>query len=108
MSEAKGINKQSIPFEPLLTYLAENESKIRILLSGIENGNPILYPIKGKRRSKTVFIAEKLQCLINEYCIEKEIKIADVIEISVIQYLIQAGYEKKLIPIMNSSEENGI
>ena len=91
-------------FEPLLSYLAANEDKLRILLSGEPNLTPLVYPVKGKRSTKTVFIAEKLQCLINEYCIDKDLKIGDVIEYAVIQYLNQNGYAEKLEPILKNTE----
>ena len=91
-------------FETLLNYLAENENKLRILLSGEENLTPLVYPIKGKRSTKTVFIAEKLQCLINEYCIDKNQKIGDVMEYALIQYMNQNGYADKLEPILKNSE----
>ena len=63
--------------------------------------------IKGKRSTKTVFIAEKLQCLVNEFCIEKELKIGDVIEHALIQYLNQNGYASKLEPILKNIEVFG-
>lgn len=91
-------------FEALLNYLSENENKLRILLSGEESLTPLVYPVKGKRSTKTVFIAEKLQCLINEYCIDKNLKIGDVIEYALIQYLNQNGYADKLEPILKNSE----
>ncbi len=66
--------------------------------------NPLLYPVKGKRATKTVFIAEKLQFLINEYCIENDLKIGDVVECAIIQYLNQNGYDEKLKSILNTTE----
>ena len=104
MPETKEMKKGWEQFEPLLSYLAENENKLRILLSGEQNITPLVYPVKGKRGTKTVFIAEKLQCLINEYCIEKELKIGDLVECAVIQYLNQNGYTEKLETILKKSE----
>ena len=80
MSENKNSKNDKEKFNELLTYLSENEDKLRVLLSGDQKLAPLVYPIKGKRSTKTVFIAEKLQCLVNEYCIDKELKIGDVME----------------------------
>ena len=57
--QTKQVKKGWEQFEPLLSYLSENENKLRILLSGDEKLTPLVYPIKGKRSTKTVFIAEK-------------------------------------------------
>lgn len=91
-------------FDPLLSYLLENKAKLKILLSGEPKTKPLLYPLKGKRATKTVFISEKLQCLINEYCIENELKIGDIVECAIIQYLNQNGYDEKLKSILNTAE----
>ena len=98
------VKQEPEQFEALLQYLAANEDKLKILLSGEQNLKPLLYPIKGKRATKTVFIAEKLQCLINEYCIDKELKIGDLVECAVIQYLNQNGYAEKLEAILKCGE----
>ncbi len=104
MAETKETKNGLERFDPLLSYLLENESKLKILLSGEQKTNPLLYPVKGKRATKTVFIAEKLQFLINEYCIENDLKIGDVVECAIIQYLNQNGYDEKLKSILNTTE----
>ncbi len=104
MSENKSSKNDKEQFNELLIYLLENEDKLRVLLSGDKKLAPLVYPIKGKRSTKTVFIAEKLQCLVNEYCIDKELKIGDVMEYALIQYLNQNGYSDKLEAILKSSE----
>ena len=104
MAENKNSKNDKAQIDRLLEYILENEEKLRILLSGDPNVSPLVYPIKGKRSTKTVFIAEKLQCLVNEFCIEKELKIGDVIEHALIQYLTQNGYSSKLEPILKNIE----
>lgn len=104
MAENKISNNETGQLNRLLEYVLENEEKLRILLSGDQNVSPLVYPIKGKRSTKTVFIAEKLQCLVNEFCIEKELKIGDVIEHALIQYLNQNGYSSKLESILKNIE----
>ena len=104
MAEAKESKNGWERFEPLLSYLSEHEEKLKILLSGEQKAHPLLYPVKGKRATKTVFIAEKLQFLINEYCIENDLKIGDVVECAIIQYLNQNGYDEKLKSILNITE----
>lgn len=107
MSENKNSKNDKAQIDRLLEYILENEEKLRILLSGDPNVSPLVYPIKGKRSTKTVFIAEKLQCLVNEFCIEKELKIGDVIEHALIQYLNQNGYSSKLESILKNIEVIG-
>ena len=107
MAENKNSKIEKGQLDRLLEYILENEEKLRILLSGDPNVSPLVYPIKGKRSTKTVFIAEKLQCLVNEFCIEKELKIGDVIEHALIQYLNQNGYASKLEPILKNIEVIG-
>ncbi len=104
MSENKNSKNDMTQIDRILEYILENEEKLRILLSGDPNVSPLVYPIKGKRSTKTVFIAEKLQCLVNEFCIEKELKIGDVIEYALIQYLNQNGYSSKLENILKNIE----
>ncbi len=104
MAENKNNKNEKGQLDRLLEYILENEEKLRILLSGDPNVSPLVYPIKGKRSTKTVFIAEKLQCLVNEFCIEKELKIGDVIEHALIQYLNQNGYSSKLENILKNIE----
>lgn len=104
MAENKNSKNDKEQIDRLLSYILENEEKLRILLSGDPNVSPLVYPIKCKRSTKTVFIAEKLQCLVNEFCIEKELKIGDVIEHALIQYLNQNGYSSKLETILKNIE----
>lgn len=107
MAENKYSKNEKEQLDKLLEYIQKNEEKLRILLSGDPNVSPLVYPIKGKRSTKTVFIAKKLQYLVNEFCIEKELKIGDVIEHALIQYLNQNGYASKLETIINNIEVIG-
>lgn len=101
MNENKNNQMKVDQNEILLQYLLENEEKLKILLSGNKGSKPLIYPIKGKRTTKTIFMSEKLQFLMNEYCIEKEIKIGDLVECAIIQHFVQNGYEDKITPILN-------
>jgi len=105
MNEPKENSKKTTTpqndYNALLALLQQNESKLKILLAGDERLKPLVYPFKGKRGTKTIFMSEKLQYLINEVCIEKEIKIGDFVECAMIQYLVQNGYEEKVAPILN-------
>ena len=103
MSENKN-NKENTQINELINYLLENVDKLKILLSGDEKVAPLVYPIKGKRSTKTVFFSEKLQCLVNEFCIEKELRIGDVMEYALIQYLNQNGYSSKIEKILKNTE----
>jgi len=87
---------------PLLSYLKENEDKLRILLCGNEPSKILAYPIKGKRSTKTVFISEKLQFLLNEFCIENELKISNVVENAIVAFFIQHDCEEKLALILQN------
>ncbi|MBR2152418.1 MAG: hypothetical protein IJ944_03925 [Clostridia bacterium] len=107
MAENKYSKNEKEQLDKLLEYIQKNEEKLRILLSGDPNVSPLVYPIKGKRSTKTVFIAEKLQYLVNEFCIEKDLKIGDVIEHALIQYLNQNGYASKLETILKNIEVIG-
>ena len=103
MNDSKKTNNQ--PNDTFLAFLQQNENKLKILLAGDERLKPLVYPFQGKRSTKTVFMSEKLQFLMNEFCIEREIKIGDFVECAVVQYLVQNGYEEKLAPILNNPQQ---
>ena len=104
MAENKNNKTDKEQQERILNFLLDNEEKLTILLSGDKSIAPLVYPIKGKRSTKTVFMAEKLQCVLNEFCIEKGLKIGDVMEYALIQYLNLNGYSSKLEPILKNAE----
>jgi len=108
MSKPDENSKKPTPqddYTTLLTFLQQNEVKLKILLAGDERLKPLLYPFKGKRSTKTVFMSEKLQYLINEICIEKDTKIGDFVECAVIHYLVQNGYEERVAPIIEAQNK---
>lgn len=99
------VNEQSI-----LEFLAENEGKLRVLLSADEKVRINRYKIKGKKVSRTIFMSEQLKFLINEFCIENDLKIGEFVELAIIEYLNRNGMEKKLQKIIitsTSSEDEG-
>lgn len=104
MSETKKeIKPSNNNYIPLLEYLQENKNKLEILLSGDQGIKPLMYPIKGKRTTKTIFLSQNLQTVMAEYCTEYNIKMGDFAEVAIIQYLVQNGYEDKIKPLLNAT-----
>lgn len=93
--------------ENLLNFLTDNFDKLKILLSGQKGEKPLRYQFKGKRGTKTVFMSIKLQYLINEFAIETDTKIGDIIETAMVEYLLRHGYEEKLNNIMMCQNSEG-
>lgn len=93
--------------DDIMKILTENIDKLNILLSGSKNDKPMKYSFKGKRSTKTVFMSIKLQYLINEYCIETDAKIGDVIETAMVEYLLRHNYQEKLKQIMYTDIAEG-
>lgn len=89
----------------LLDFLMENEEKLKIFLSAKENIKAHRYQIKGKKSSRTVFMSQSLQFVMNEYCIENDLKIGEFVELAIIEQLCRLGYEKKLSAILQCSDE---
>lgn len=106
MSESKKSTAQNLEAEekiPILDFLEANRVKLEILLSGDKKASPLLNRIIGKRKTRTIFLAESLQFIMNEYCIKHEIQIADFCEAAIIQYLTTHGYENELKDILSIS-----
>lgn len=93
--------------QDLLTFLTDNFDKLKILLSGQKVEKPLRYQFHGKRGTKTVFMSIKLQYLINEFAIETDTKIGDVIETAMVEYLLHHGYEEKLSKIVKCQNFEG-
>lgn len=91
----------------IIKLLTDNADKLKILLSGSKSEKPLKYKFKGKRGTKTVFMSIKLQYLINEYCIERDIKIGDVIETALVEFLLKHDYTEKLSAILNDEIVEG-
>jgi hypothetical protein len=88
----------------LLDFLASNREKLELILSGDRKSSPLLNKITGKRKTRTVFLAEKLQFIMNEYCIKHEIQIADFCETAIVHYLTAQGYTAEIKEILSSSQ----
>lgn len=92
-------------YTSLLDYLTENEDKLKIFLSANEKAKSYRYRIKGKKSSRTVFMSQSLQFVMNEYCIENDLKIGEFVELAIIEQLCRLGYEKKLGAILRCDDE---
>lgn len=86
-----------------LNFIAENIDKLKILLCASMGDKPLKYKFIGKRSTKTVFMSVKLQYLINEYCIEHDVKIGDVIETAMVEYLTRHEWSDKISAILSDS-----
>ena len=89
-------------YENILKYIKENEDKLKVFLSADEKAKQYRYRLKGKKASRTIFMSEQLQLLMNEYCIENALKIGDFVELAIIEHLNRSGMEKKLIEILSA------
>lgn len=90
-----------------MSLITDNIEKLKVLLSGSKGEKPLKYKFKGKRSTKTVFMSVKLQYLLNDFCIENEIKIGEVIENAVVEFLTRSGWEEKLQEILDTSQSTG-
>ncbi|MCH5211930.1 MAG: hypothetical protein J1G06_02865 [Oscillospiraceae bacterium] len=91
----------------IMQLLTENSDKLKILLSASKDDKPLKYKFKGKKSTKTVFMSIKLQYLINEYCIENDIKIGDVVEAATVEYLTRHGWDDKISDILEKTGNTG-
>lgn len=89
-------------YTELLSYLKANEAKLRVFLSADEKIRGYHMRLKGKKSSRTIFMSEQLQFIMNEYCIENDMKIGDFVELAIIDYLNRMGMDKKLQKIILS------
>lgn len=89
-------------YTELLSYLKANETKLRVFLSADEKIKGYHMRLKGKKSSRTIFMSEQLQFIMNEYCIENDMKIGDFVELAIIDYLNRMGMDKKLQKIVLS------
>ena len=92
-------------YEKLLEYLKENEDKLRVFLSADERMKLYRMRLKGKKSSRTIFMSDELQFLMNEYCIENDMKIGEFVELAIVEHLNRCGMDKKLKNIISS--DNG-
>ena len=102
-------NSKENGYSEILEFLKENEDKLKVFLSADERMKSYRYRITGKKSSRTIFLSEQLQFLMNEFCIENELKIGSFVELAVIEHLCRNGMEAKLQKILihsNSSSDN--
>lgn len=92
-------------YASLLDFLKENEEKLKVFLSADEKMKGYRYNLKGKKTSRTIFLSQSLQFLMNEFCIENGYKIGEFAELAIIEHLCRSGYEEKLKSILTSSDE---
>ena len=97
-------NTKSENYEDILKYIKENEDKLRIFLSADEKMKEYKYKISGKKSSRTIFMSEKLQFVMNEYCIENDLKIGEFVELAIIEHLNRCGCGDKLQKIIDNSK----
>ena len=96
-------------YDELLEFLQLNKDKLEVFLSADETAKEYRFRIKGKKKSRTIFMSEQLQFLMNEFCIENSLKIGDFVELAIIEHLNRSGKEtelKKLI-IHPSTDDRG-
>lgn len=91
-------------YAKLLEYLKENEDKLRVFLSADEKMKLYRMRLKGRKSSRTIFMSEQLQFLMNEYCIENDLKIGEFVELAIVEHLNRCGMEKKLKKIISSDD----
>lgn len=89
-------------YENILNYLKENEDKLKVFLSADDKVKQYRYRLKGKKASRTIFMSEQLQLLMNEYCIENALKIGDFVELAIIEHLNRSGMKKRLTEILSA------
>lgn len=91
-------------YEDVLKFIRENEDKLRVFLSADEKMKEYRYKISGKKSSRTIFMSEKLQFVMNEYCIENDLKIGEFAELAIIEHLNRCGCGDKLWKIIDNSQ----
>lgn len=89
-------------YTQILDFLKENEDKLKILLSVDEKMKNYRFRINGKKSSRTIFMSDKLQFIMNEFCIENELKIGEFVEFAVVEHLNRNGYSSKLSEIISN------
>ena len=82
--------------DELLEFLQSNKDKLEVFLSADEKAKEYRFRIKGKKKSRTIFMSEQLQFLMNEFCIENSLKIGDFVELAIIEHLNRNGKETEL------------
>lgn len=102
VEEKKHIKKSLDEYIPMLDLLISKQDRLEILLSLRETDKPLTYSIRGKKSTKTVFISESLQEVIINYCAEVQMKQGDLIEVAIIDFLVNHGYEENVKAILNN------
>lgn len=90
-------------YDEMLKFLKINEEKLKVFLSADEKAKEYRYRIKGKKSSRTIFMSEQLQFLMNEFCIENDLRIGDFVELAIIEHLNRSGMEHRITEILSTS-----
>ena len=102
VEEKKNVKKSMEEYVPVLDLLISKQQRLEVILSLKETDKPLMYSIKGKKSTKTVYIAESLQQVVVSYCNERQVKQGDLIEIAIIDFLSKHGYEDNVQAILNN------
>lgn len=94
-------------YDELLEFLQSNRDKLTVFLSADKKAKEYRFKIKGKKKSRTIFMSEQLQFLMNEFCIENDLKIGDFVELAIIEHLNRSGKETELKKLIVSSSADG-
>lgn len=90
-------------YKKLLEFLKTNEDKLKVFLTAEEKMKDYHYKLKGKKKSRTIFMSVQLQFLMQEYCIENDLRIGDFVELAIIEHLNRHGKAKRLLEIIEGS-----
>ena len=102
VEEKKNVKKSLDEYIPVLDLLINKQQRLEVILSLRETDKPLMYSVKGKKSTKTVFISEMLQEVIKDYCAEMQVKQGDIIEVAIIDFLVNHGYEDNVKAILNN------
>ncbi len=89
-------------YEEMLKFLKLNEDKLKVFLSADKKAKEYRYRLRGKKSSRTIFMSEQLQFLMNEFCIENNLKIGDFVELAIIEQLNRNGMEHRITEILSN------
>jgi len=101
VEEKKNVKKSLDEYIPVLDLLMNKQQRLEVILSLKETDKPLMYSIKGKKSTKTVFISEMLQEVIKEYSAEIQVKQGEIIEVAIVDFLVNHGYEERVKGILN-------
>ncbi|MBQ6795998.1 MAG: hypothetical protein IJO83_07625 [Clostridia bacterium] len=89
-------------YKNLLEFLKTNEEKLKVFLTAEEKMKDYRYKLRGKKKSRTIFMSVPLQFLMQEYCIENDLRIGDFVELAIIEHLNRHGKAERLLEIIEN------